>query len=111
MELLKFLASKRDLSIKHKVMFFDLFCMLFLQNINFSSSMIDSIVDTAAQLVSDPQNSEIVNKSISLFFKFYKQTYIKRKVTIGHVDVNQTRQAHMRGLGVNLLKLLAGIDF
>jgi len=110
MELLKFLVSKRDLSQRHQILFFDIFCKLFIQNSNFASGVMDNIVDLAASILQIEEKSELVFKFANILFQYYQATYRARKVVIGHVDLAQSMQSHKRGLCISLLRSFALID-
>lgn len=87
LEFLKFLVSKKDLSHKHKLAFFDLFCKIFLQNLILASGVIDNIFDLASVLINQEDGRNLVFKFVEVIYRFYFQTYIKRKVVIGHTDI------------------------
>lgn len=102
-EFLKFLVSKKNLHEKFIVMFFDLFCKLFMDTIIFASGVMDNITDLGSILLQNPEMVFLVQRFCEILLDFYEATYKKRKIVTGHADLFQDIQVQKRALCIRLV--------
>jgi hypothetical protein len=96
LDFLKFLVRDKKITVKFKIMFFDIFCKLMLGSL-YGTSVFMELVAISQDLVAEMEIG-IVMKFVDVGLKFYTTTYKNRKIVIGHVSDVQTIQMHKRAL-------------